>query len=83
MKRKPFFIFVVILGLAFAAAMLLSCSKGRCEGCQARTKTYINDVLQYEKTAQVDCGATPGTTVKRSAMDAGKTLTTIVTVTCQ
>lgn len=72
-----------ILFVAMLVTVIVTrCSKDKCEGCEVSTKIYLDDVLQWEGTSNTDCGATPGTTVKRANMAFGKVQTTFTTVKC-
>lgn len=74
--KKLFFALLVTVIVA-------GCSKNKCEGCEATTKIYLDDVLTLETGPHpVGCGATPGTTVKRADAAFGKTQTTFTTIRC-
>lgn len=72
----------ILILVLLASAIFAGCTKNKCEGCTVHIQTYVDDQLQSDLTRPMDCGATPGTTVKRAPMAFGKTLTTIQTTKC-
>lgn len=72
----------ILILVLLTSAIFAGCTKNRCEGCTTRTQTYVDSELISDVNGQMECGATPGTTVRRASMAYGKTLTTIQTTKC-
>lgn len=72
----------IILLLLLMSATFISCSKNKCEGCEISISTYLDGELLSRNVIAADCGATPGTTVKRSPAAFGKEYTIIQTTKC-